>query len=56
MRNKQAKALRKAIRENLKKSNLSPEKYGEVRASIYKMAKKQFKNTPWNKRDKIQID
>jgi len=55
MRNKQVKELRKAIRESLKDKNISPEKYSQVYGAIYKQAKREFKDTSWNKKNEIQI-
>ena len=55
MRKTQTKKLRKAIRDSLINAKMSPDKYGEIFHSIYKQAKKEFKNTPWNEKNTIKI-
>jgi len=55
MRKTQAKKLRKAIRDSLSQAKMDPEKYADLFNKIYKQAKKEFKGTPWNKKDIVRI-
>ena len=55
MNNKQTRKLRKSIRESLQNNNMSPERYSEVFRQIYKKAKREFANTPWNEKNIIKI-